>query len=93
VMSRDSVVGTATGYGLDDQGVGVRAPVGDKNFLFSTSSRSALESTQPPIQSVPVAVSPGVKRPGREADHSPPASAEVKKIWIYTSSLPYAFMA
>jgi hypothetical protein len=36
---------------------------------------------------------PGVKRPGREADHSPPTSAEVKKIWIYTSIPPYAFMA
>jgi hypothetical protein len=23
--------------------------------------------------------SPGIKRPGREADHSPPSSAEVKK--------------
>jgi hypothetical protein len=30
--------------------------------------------------------SPGVKRPGREADHSPPAGAEVKKMWIYTST-------
>jgi hypothetical protein len=29
---------------------------------------------------------PGVKRPGREADHSPQVSAEVKKMWIYTSS-------
>jgi hypothetical protein len=36
---------------------------------------------------------PGVKRPGREADHSPTTSAEVKKIWIYTSTPPYAFMA
>jgi hypothetical protein len=36
---------------------------------------------------------PGVKRPGREADHSPPASAEVKKMWIYTSTPPYVFMA
>jgi hypothetical protein len=27
---------------------------------------------------------PGVKRPEREADHSPPTSAEVKKKWIYT---------
>jgi hypothetical protein len=35
----------------------------------------------------------GVKRSGREADHSPPASAEVKKMWIYTSTPPYAFMA
>jgi hypothetical protein len=24
---------------------------------------------------------PGVKRQGREADHSPPTSAEVKKMW------------
>jgi hypothetical protein len=31
------------------------------------------------------ALSPGVKRPGREADHSSPTSAEVKKMWIYTS--------
>jgi hypothetical protein len=36
---------------------------------------------------------PGIKRPGREADHSPPTSAEVKKMWIYTSTPPYAFMA
>jgi hypothetical protein len=36
---------------------------------------------------------PGVKWPGREADHSPPTSAEVKKMWIYTSTPPYAFMA
>jgi hypothetical protein len=26
----------------------------------------------------------GVNRAGREADHSPPSSAEVKKTWIYT---------
>jgi hypothetical protein len=36
---------------------------------------------------------PGVKRQGREADHSPPTSAEVKKMWIYTSTPPYDFMA
>jgi hypothetical protein len=35
----------------------------------------------------------GVKRPGREADHSPRTSAEVKKMWIYTSTPPYVFMA
>jgi hypothetical protein len=33
-----------------------------------------------------------VKRPGREADHSPTTSAEVKKMWLYTSTPPYAFM-
>jgi hypothetical protein len=30
--SRDSSVGIATGYGLDDRGVGVRVPVGSKIF-------------------------------------------------------------
>jgi hypothetical protein len=34
-----------------------------------------------------------VKQPGREADQSPIASAEVKKTCIYTSTPPYAFMA
>jgi hypothetical protein len=28
-----------------------------------------------------------------EAGHSPQATAQVKKIWIYTSTPPYAFMA
>jgi hypothetical protein len=29
----------------------------------------------------------GLKRPGREADHSPPSSVEGKKAWSYTSIL------
>jgi hypothetical protein len=36
---------------------------------------------------------PGGKAAGREADHSPPNIAEVKIMWIYTSTPPYAFMA
>jgi hypothetical protein len=48
-------------------------------FLFTTASRMALELTQPHIQWVPGALSLAVKRPGREADHSPPCSAEVKE--------------
>jgi hypothetical protein len=31
---------------------------------------------------------PGVKRPGRGADHPPPSSAEVTKGWSYTSNHP-----
>jgi hypothetical protein len=30
VRSRNTVVGTATGYGLDDRGVGVRVPLGSR---------------------------------------------------------------
>jgi hypothetical protein len=57
-------------------------------FLFTTTSRTALGPTQPPIQWVPRALSLGVKLPGSEADHSPPSSAEVKDVWSHTSTPP-----
>jgi hypothetical protein len=57
-------------------------------FLFTTASRTALGSTQRPIQWVPGALSLGVKRPVREADHSPTSNAEVKNAWSYTSIPP-----
>jgi hypothetical protein len=57
-------------------------------FLFTTLSRTSLEPIQPPIQRVSGVPSLGVKRPGREADHSPPSSAEVKNAWSYTSTPP-----
>jgi hypothetical protein len=44
-----------------------------KIFSFSTACILTLGHTQPPIQCVPA-----VKRPGLEADHSPPFSAEIK---------------
>jgi hypothetical protein len=34
-----------------------------------------------------------VKQLEREADHSPPTIAEVKKMWIYKFTPPYAFMS
>jgi hypothetical protein len=34
---RDSIVGLATGYGLDDRGVGVRVPLGSR--IFSSPRR------------------------------------------------------
>jgi hypothetical protein len=65
-------------YG-DDRGSRVRFPAGAGIFLFTTASRTALGPTQPPIQWVLATLSLEVKRPGREADHSPPSSAEVKE--------------
>jgi hypothetical protein len=53
----------------------------------ATGFRQTLGSTLPPMPWVPA-----VKRPGREADRSPSASAEVKKMWMYTSTPQYAFM-
>jgi hypothetical protein len=74
------------GYGLNDRGVGVRVLVGSRIFS-SPRWGPALGSTQPPIQWVP-----GTFSPGRDADHSPPASADVKKMWIYAFTPLYAFM-
>jgi hypothetical protein len=60
--------------------------------MFSTLSRLALGLTQPGYWVLGV-LSLGVKRQGHEADQSPPASAEVKKMWIYMSIPAYTFMA
>jgi hypothetical protein len=51
---------------------------GHGSFLFDTASRPDLGSTQPPSQLVRGALSRRVKREGREAEHSPPCSAEVE---------------
>jgi hypothetical protein len=83
-LQRDSAVGIATGYGLDDRGVGVRVPVGSRIFSSPRRPDWFLGPTQSPIQWIPGALSLGVKRQGREVDHLPPASAEVKKTWTYT---------
>jgi hypothetical protein len=78
----------------DDVGFEVlTSPGRSKIFPHSTSSRPVVGPTQPPIQWAPGAFPPRVKRPGRESDHPPPTSAEVKNTWIYTSTLPYVFMA
>jgi hypothetical protein len=56
-------------------------------LLFYT----ALGPTQPPIERVPGALSVGVKWQGREADHSPPSSAEVKEwleLYIHSPNTP-----
>jgi hypothetical protein len=85
-----SAVGIATGYGLDDKESEFVYCWGQEFSVlhFQTSSGvhppSYLMGTGGPLL--------GVKRPGREADHSPPTSTEVKKMWVYTSTPPYVFM-
>jgi hypothetical protein len=56
------------------------------------SSRTALGPIQPPVQWIPGALSLGVKRPGREADHSPPYSSDVKNAWSIHPLPQYASM-
>jgi hypothetical protein len=74
MWSRRSSGSIVSDYGLDDPRQGQRI------FPLASVSRPALRPTQPPVPGV---LSPGpfpqVKaRPGRDADHSPPSSAEVK---------------
>jgi hypothetical protein len=68
-----------SGYGLDDRAIGVRSPAEAKDF--SSSLRVQTGSGAHPI-SCTVGTGgpfPGAKaRPGRDADRSPPASAEVE---------------
>jgi hypothetical protein len=92
--SRDSAVGIATGYGLDvPREVGVQVPVGSKIFSLLHLVQTGFEVHPASYPMGTGGTFPGIKRPGREADHSPPASAEVKKMWIYTSTPTYSFMA
>jgi len=62
-------------------------------YLSGTASRAALGPIQPPFQWVSGFLSPGLKRPRRKADHSPPSGAEIKNAWRYTSTAQYVFMA
>jgi hypothetical protein len=78
-VSRNISVGIGTGYGLDDCIIGVQFSVGDGNFSLRHHVQTGSGTTQPPIQLIPGALSLGVKRPRREADRSPPSSAEVKE--------------
>jgi hypothetical protein len=57
-------------------------------MLVKKISRPVLEHTHHPVEWVPEALSPGVKQPKREADHSPLCSAEVKNEWHCVSTSP-----
>jgi hypothetical protein len=56
---------------------GVRIPAGARFFSLLHSVQIGSGATPSPTQWVPGALSAGVKRPGRGADHSLPPSAEV----------------
>jgi hypothetical protein len=77
-MSRGSSGSIVSDYGLDDRAIEVRSPTGAN---FSSSPCVQTGSGAHPA-SYPMgtrsAFPGGEARPGRDADHSPPSSAEVK---------------
>jgi hypothetical protein len=90
-VSRDISVGIALGCGLDDRCSGVQFPMGTRNSSLHHRVQNGSGFTQPPIQWVQGSLSLGVKRPGREAGHSPPSSIEVKEcmeLYLHSSNIP-----
>jgi hypothetical protein len=80
-QSHNSSVGIALRYGLDDRGSRVRFPAEAGNLSLHHRVQNG---SGPHPASYPMGTkdpSLGVKRPGREADHSPPSSSGVKE-WV-----------
>jgi hypothetical protein len=74
-----SSVSIVSGYGLDDRTIEVRFPAGAKYFSSSLCVQTGSEAHPASCTMGTGGPFPGAKaRPGRDADHSPPSSAEVE---------------
>jgi hypothetical protein len=88
---RESSVGIALGYGLDDRGFRVRFPAGTGNFSLHHRVQNGCGAH---TASYPVGTRGSflaVKRSGSEADHSPPSTAEIKEcveLYFHSPSTP-----
>jgi hypothetical protein len=68
------------GYEMDDQGSGVRFPAGAGNFSLHHRVPNGSGTQPAPFPMGTRGSFPGGKAARREADHSPPSSAEVKEL-------------
>jgi hypothetical protein len=90
-MIRDSSVNIALGYGLDDRGSRFRFPAGAGNFSLRHRVQNGSRAHPASYPMGTRGSFPGVKRPEREADNSPPSSAEVKEcveLYLHYSNTP-----
>jgi hypothetical protein len=75
-----SSVSIVSDYGLDDRLIEVLTPAEAKDFSSSLCVQTASEAQPVPCTIGTRGPIPRAKaRPGRDADHSPPTSAEVEK--------------
>jgi hypothetical protein len=81
VRCRDSSVGIALGYGLDERSSSIRFPEGAVNISLHNRVQNGSGAHPASHPMGTRAISLGVKQPVREADHSPPTSAKVKE-WV-----------
>jgi hypothetical protein len=89
-VSRDSSVSIVTRLRVGQPELDFRPGLRCFSLRYSVQTGSG---AHPALSQLVPRVSPWVKRPGREADHSPPPSAEVKNAWRCISTPPYVFMA
>jgi hypothetical protein len=77
--SRVSSGSIVSDYGLDDRVIGVRSPAGAKDFSSILCDQTGSEAHPASCTMGTGGPFPGGKaRPGLDADHSPPSSAEVE---------------
>jgi hypothetical protein len=79
------------GDGLDDRDFRVRFLARTENFSIHHRVQNGSGAHPPSYQWVPGALSLGSKRPGCEADHSPPSHTEVKECvepYLHPSNTP-----
>jgi hypothetical protein len=75
--SRVSSGSVVSDYGLDDRAIGVRSPAGAEDFSYSICIQTGSGAHPASCTMGTGGPFPGGKaRPGRDADHSPPSSAE-----------------
>jgi hypothetical protein len=76
--SRGTSVSIVSDYGLDDRAIGVRSLAGEKGFSCNLCVQTGSGAQPASCTMGTGGPFPGGKaRPGRDADHSPPSSAEV----------------
>jgi hypothetical protein len=77
IWSRVSSGSIVSDYGLDDRAIGVRSPAGAKDFSSILCVQTGSGAHPASCTMGSGGPFPGGKaRPGRDADHSPPSSAE-----------------
>jgi hypothetical protein len=79
MWSRGRSVSILSGYGRDDRAIKVRSPAEAKGFFSSSLcvQTGSEAHSAPCIMGTGGPFSGGKARPGRDADHSPPSSAEI----------------
>jgi hypothetical protein len=90
-MRHDSSISIALGYGLDNQGSKVWFLAGAGNFSLHHHIQNSSGAHPASFPVGTRVLSLGIKRLGREADHSPPSSAKVKEcveLYFHSPNMP-----